>query len=63
MAAATTPNPPNPLLTTPVRQAGFYVLLFSLTIAVALNRVEATRGRRRRESRDHGQGKYCRPFT
>ncbi len=31
MAAATTPNPPNPLLTTPVRQAGFYVLLFSLT--------------------------------
>jgi MFS transporter, PPP family, 3-phenylpropionic acid transporter len=31
MAAATTPNPPNPLLATPVRQAGFYVLLFSMT--------------------------------
>src|SRR5690349_16693952 len=30
MAAATTPNPPNPLLATPLRQAGFYVLLFSM---------------------------------
>lgn len=31
MAVATTPNPPDPLRATPVRQAGFYVLLFAMT--------------------------------